>query len=115
MGISATMVEIIYQPYSLSLSPVGTVFANGDDFGSLEGYKLSSDLISPVSGTILEINSPLINTKGVIISAINDDPYNAGWLVVVQLSDVSELNALMSPQSYSYLVQGEGLQTNGPV
>jgi glycine cleavage system H protein len=109
MGVTVTMVEILYEPYNLSLSPVGTTLASGDDFGSLEGYKLSTDLTSPVSGTLVQINNFLIaqSGQGAVIFPTNDDPndaYNSGWLVVIQLSKPSELNALLTPQSYRALV-----------
>ena len=107
VGITTTMVEIIYQPYNISLSPVGTTLAKEDDFGAIEGYKLSADLTSPVSGTVIEINNSLIelSKSNVIITPINDDPYNSGWLIIVRLSNPAELNSLLSPQSYMALPQ----------
>jgi glycine cleavage system H protein len=107
VGITTTMVEIIYQPYNISLSPVGTSLAKEDDFGAIEGYKLSSDLISPISGTVIQINNSLIgiSKSNVIITPINDDPYNAGWLIIVRLSNPAELNFLLSAQSYMDLPQ----------
>jgi glycine cleavage system H protein len=107
IGITTTMVDILYEPYNLSLSPVGTVLASDDDFGAVEGYKLSADLTSPVSGTLVQINNFLIDlakqgSSG--ISPLDNDPYNSGWLVVVQLSKPSELNLLLTPQAYRDLV-----------
>ena len=107
MGITTTMVEILYEPYNLSLSQVGTTLASGDAFGIIAGYKMTADLISPVSGTLVEINNFLIGLGkqgSALISPINDDPYDAGWMVVVQLSKPDELKSLMSAQSYRDLV-----------
>jgi glycine cleavage system H protein len=102
MGVTTTMVDILAEPYSLSLPPVGTQLNSGDDFGSIEGYKLTSDLISPVSGIIIEANSYLTIPvgQGGNIQPINNDPYGAGWLVVMQLSNPSELSSLLTPQQY---------------
>ena len=107
MGITTTMVDILNEPNKLSLSPVGTVLASDDDFGSIEGFKLSADLSSPVSGTLVQINDFLIELAklgSAGISPIDNDPYNSGWLVVVQLSKPSELNSLLTPQAYRDLV-----------
>jgi glycine cleavage system H protein len=101
------MVDILSEPYSLSLSPVGTQLNAGDDFGSMEGYKLSTDLISPVSGIIIEANSYLTIPvgQGGNIQDINVDPYGLGWLVIMQLTKPSELSSLLTPQQYINYVE----------
>ena len=102
MGVTPTMVDILAEPYGLSLSPVGTNLNSGDGFGSIEGYKLSVDLVSPISGIIIEANSYLTIPvgQGGNIPPINNDPFGAGWLVVVQLTANNELNSLLTPQQY---------------
>jgi glycine cleavage system H protein len=102
MGVTPTMVDILSEPYNLSLSPVGTNLNSGDNFGSLEGYKLSIDLISPISGIIIEANSYLTIPvgQGGNIPPINNDPFGAGWLVVAQLASNNALSSLLTPQQY---------------
>jgi glycine cleavage system H protein len=106
MGITTTMVEILYNPYNLSLSQVGTTLANGDAFGNIEGFKMSADLISPVSGGVIQINDSLISLakQGTPINPMINDPYNSGWMLVVQLSNLAELSDLVTPQRYVELV-----------
>jgi glycine cleavage system H protein len=105
MGITPTMVEILSEPYNISLLRVGETLYQGSSFGTIEGYKMTSDLISPVSGTIIQFNdfmASLVQTG--LIRPINDDPFNSGWMIVVQISKPDELKSLLSPQKYKELV-----------
>jgi glycine cleavage system H protein len=107
MGITTTMVEILYNPYNLSLLPVGSSVTADDAFGNIEGFKMSADLITPVSGTVIQINDNLISMAklGTPIDPIINDPYNSGWMLVVQLSNLAELGDLVTPQKYIELVE----------
>ncbi len=67
-----------------------------EPFGTIEAVKAVSELFSPVSGTVTEVND-LLQDKPELI---NQDPYDKGWMIKVQLSDVSELDSLMSPEDY---------------
>lgn len=67
----------------------------GEDFGALESVKAASDLISPVSGTITEVNEALEDEP----ELINQDAYE-NWIIKVQMSDKSELDALMDAAAY---------------
>lgn len=68
----------------------------GEEFGALESVKASSDLISPVSGEVCEVNAELENSP----ELINSDPY-ANWIIKVKISDESELDALMDAAAYA--------------
>ena len=70
----------------------------GEEFGALESVKASSELISPVSGVVIEKNEELEDRP----ELINEDAYSA-WVIKVQLSDPSELDALMSAEAYQNL------------
>ncbi len=70
----------------------------GEEFGALESVKAASDLISPVSGTVEEVNGELDDNPG----NINADAY-ASWIIKVKLSDKSELDSLMSAEQYKEL------------
>jgi glycine cleavage system H protein len=70
----------------------------GEEFGALESVKASSELISPVSGVVIEKNEELEDRP----ELINEDAYSA-WIIKVKLSEPSELDALMSAEAYKNL------------
>jgi glycine cleavage system H protein len=84
----------------------GTEVTSGQAFGEVESTKSVSDIYSPVSGRIAERNGVLSETPDLV----NRDPYGEGWMVVVEMSDPSELNRLMNAASYREMVEeaGEG-------
>ena len=67
----------------------------GEDFGAVESVKAASDLISPVSGTVVEVNEALEDKP----ELVNEDPY-ANWIIKVELSDKTELDNLMDAKAY---------------
>ena len=71
----------------------------GEDFGAVESVKAASDLISPVSGTVVEINEALNDNP----ELVNNDPYE-NWIVKVQLSDAAEVENLMSAEAYKAMI-----------
>ncbi|MCZ6559691.1 MAG: glycine cleavage system protein GcvH [Gammaproteobacteria bacterium] len=80
---------------------VGSVVASGDAFGVVESVKAASDLLSPVGGEVLEVNSALDDTP----EMVNTDPYGDGWLVRMQPSDASELDSLMDAAAYEQFLE----------
>ena len=75
---------------------VGTTIAKDSPYAEVESVKAVSDVIAPLSGEIVEVNTALGDKP----EAINDDPYGEGWMVKVKLSDVSETESLMDPAAY---------------
>ena len=71
----------------------------GDDFGAVESVKAASDLISPVSGEVVEVNEALADSP----ELINSDPY-ANWIIKVKLSDASEIEKLMDAAAYKSFI-----------
>ncbi|MCB9182862.1 MAG: glycine cleavage system protein GcvH [Flavobacteriales bacterium] len=71
-------------------------------FGTVEAVKTVSDLFMPVSGTITEVNPALASDAAVV----NSDPYGAGWMVRVKLSDPAQVDGLLSADAYKELVGG---------
>ena len=71
----------------------------GEEFGEIESNKAVSDLKSPVTGTVLEVNEELVDFAG-DEHPVNVDPYKSGWLIKVQVSDDSELDNLMDEEGY---------------
>jgi glycine cleavage system H protein len=88
--------DVVY----VDIPPVGTAVTGGDPFGEVESTKSVSDIYSPVSGRIVERNDVLDKSP----ELINSDPYGQGWLVVVEASDPSELDALMDAGAYGDMV-----------
>lgn len=74
----------------------GSSASAGDVIGEVESTKSVSDIYAPVSGEIVAVNESLDENPG----AINSDPYGAGWLFDVKLSDASELDSLLTADDY---------------
>ena len=75
---------------------VGTTVTKDESYAEVESVKAVSDVIAPLSGEIVEVNTALGDNP----EAINDDPYGEGWMVRVRLSDPGERDALMDAKSY---------------
>jgi glycine cleavage system H protein len=78
------------------LPEVGKTVRKGDPYAEVESVKAVSDVIAPMSGEIVEVNDALSTGP----EAINDDPYEGGWMVKVRLSDPSEVDSLMDADAY---------------
>ncbi|MEA2307238.1 MAG: glycine cleavage system protein [Solirubrobacteraceae bacterium] len=75
---------------------IGKQITGGEPYAEVESVKAVSDVIAPMSGEIVEVNTSLADTP----EAINEDPYGAGWMVKVRLSDAGEKEGLMDSTSY---------------
>ena len=84
----------------VELPEVGTDVAQMDTFGTIEAVKSVSDLFSPVSGKVAEINGALEDDPMVI----NRDPYGEGWMIKVELNDAGELDQLLDAGAYKNLI-----------
>ena len=85
----------------VDLPKVGETLEAGKIFGSVESVKAVSDLYSPVSGTVTEVNDDLPeNTE-----LVNEDCYGDGWMVKIELSDPTDLDELMTAAEYETFVQ----------
>ncbi len=80
----------------VDLPDVGDEFGAGEDFGALESVKASSELITPVSGSVTARNEELEDKP----ELINEDPYKA-WIIKIEMSDSSELDSLMNAAAYA--------------
>lgn len=70
-------------------------------FGTVEAVKTVSDLFMPIGGDITEFNAALEDTP----EAVNEDPYNTGWMIKLKMEDPCQLNDLLSPDQYKELIQ----------
>jgi glycine cleavage system H protein len=84
----------------LDLPVPGTQVGQGHKMGEVESVKAVTDIFAPVSGQVVETNQTVIDEPGLV----NKDPYGAGWLVKMELSKPSELDALMDSDKYDEFV-----------
>ena len=75
---------------------VGTAVQRGEPYTEVESVKAVSDVVAPMSGEVVEANDTLKDSP----EAINDDPYGAGWMVKVRLTEPGERDALMDAEAY---------------
>ncbi|CAL9758945.1 unnamed protein product [Musa acuminata subsp. burmannicoides] len=87
----------------VELPESGVAVAKGGSFGAVESVKATSDVNSPVSGEVIEVNGKLTETPGLI----NTSPYEDGWMIKVKPSDPSELNSLMGSKEYTKCCEEE--------
>ena len=86
------------------IKPVGTALSIGDEVAVIETIKVNISLVSSVKGKVIEINPAMESTP----EAINQDPYGAGWLVVIEASHwEADQAALLDPQAYFTLMKGQ--------
>jgi len=88
--------DIVY----VEVETEGETLAREEVFGTVEAVKTVSDLFMPVSGEITAFNEAIEDAP----ESVNNDPYGDGWMIKVQLSDISELDDLMSADDYKELV-----------
>lgn len=84
----------------VELPEVDDDIAEGDTFGSVESVKTVSELYAPVSGKVVEVNEELEDSP----EFVNESPYENAWMIKVELSDESELDALMDANAYSEMI-----------
>ena len=84
----------------VELEPVGSEIDRDDTFGSVEAVKAVSDLFMPLSGTITAHNEEIESNP----ELVNEDPYGAGWMIKITLSDPGEVDGLLSAADYAAMV-----------
>ena len=103
VGITAFAVESLGDIVYLELPAVGDQLTQDGQFGEVESVKAVSELYSPVSGKVAEVNQGVADTPEVV----NDSPYGDGWLLKVEIDDESELDNLMTADQYDQLLTSE--------
>jgi glycine cleavage system H protein len=83
VGIDALGLEALGEIAYISLPAAGVSVQRGEAVGTLEAAKMTSSLIAPISGTLLTLNKPAMRDPQIV----NDDPYNQGWLVVIEANN----------------------------
>jgi glycine cleavage system H protein len=96
IGISHFAQDALGDIVFIDMPKVGAVVKGGQQIGEVESTKTTSTIYTPVSGTIAKINADLKDHPEVV----NSDPYGKGWMVVIDLSSVSEVEKLMTAEQY---------------
>jgi glycine cleavage system H protein len=81
---------------------VGSTVAAGDSFSEVESTKSVSDIYAPVSGTVVAVNGDLANAP----DALNSDPYGAGWICDIEMSNSADVDNLLDAVGYQALIDG---------
>lgn len=97
IGITDYAAEKLGDIVYVELPRVGDVFTTGQSFGVIESVKSVSDLYSPVSGKVVEVNETLSDHP----EAITEDSYERGWIVKIEMEDPTEAEGLMDSDTYS--------------
>lgn len=84
----------------VELEPTGFEFDKDEVFGTVEAVKTVSELYAPVGGEIIEVNDDLEDDP----ELVNNDPYKSGWMVKIKVSDVSQLDELLSDEDYQDMI-----------
>jgi len=101
IGVSDFAQEQLGEVVYVEMPEVGSKIVAGDEFGSIESVKASSELYSPISGEVLEVNETLQDSP----ENVNQSPYDDGWMVKVKLEDMGETHGLMDSEGYAYHIQ----------
>lgn len=91
--------DIVY----CDLPEVGRTIHHEEVFGSVESVKAVSDLFSPVTGEVTEINEEAIDSP----ELINEDPYTSGWMMIIALEDMHEVDALLTADQYEEFINSD--------
>ena len=96
IGLSDLLQQMVSDVYFVELAEIGTHVEFGDELGSFESSKIAMEIISPLSGTVIEKNNLLEDNP----EFVNEYPYEKGWLYVIQPDDSSELDLLKTADEY---------------
>jgi glycine cleavage system H protein len=101
VGITDFAQEQLGDVVYVELPDVGDPVKKGESFGVVESTKAVSELFAPMSGKVVEVNDPLSDAP----ETVNGDPYEEGWMIVIEPSDPKELDALMDAKAYRTFVE----------
>jgi len=87
----------------VELPQPGTILDAGDELGSIESVKAVSELFSPVTGEVVEINEALADNPALV----NTDPYGDGWMIRMAVKDATEVDELMTAEEYDEYIEKE--------
>ena len=91
--------DIVY----IELPEIGTVLQKGDNVAEIESVKAVGELMMPLSGKIIEVNTGLADNP----ESVNSSPYGTGWMVKIEINNKSEINELLTVKAYKEIVETE--------
>jgi glycine cleavage system H protein len=103
LGITDYAQETLGEILSVEFPEIDTYVERDETFGSIESTKAVIDLISPVSGTVVSNNEDITDDIGII----NSDPHDTGWLVVIEMNDLEQLDDLLDASDYHDFIMQE--------
>ncbi|CAD6213512.1 GSCOCG00004107001-RA-CDS [Cotesia congregata] len=103
VGISNYAQDALGDVVYAQLPDVGTTIKKEEEVGALESVKAASEIISPITGKVIEKNTLVENKPGLI----NTSPYKDGWLFKVKVDDVNEIKSLMNEESYEEFLKSD--------
>ncbi|PZP79046.1 MAG: glycine cleavage system protein GcvH [Stenotrophomonas maltophilia] len=103
VGISDHAQGLLGDLVYVELPEVGATAKAGEQIAVVESVKAASDVYSPISGTIVEVNSALSDKP----ETINEDAYGDGWMFVVEVSNTDEFNELLDPDAYAEALEDD--------
>jgi glycine cleavage system H protein len=96
VGVTQFAVEQLGDVTQVELPREGEMLKVRDVFGTVESVKAVSDLFAPVSGKVVKINTPLVDSP----EYVSEDPYDGGWMITIEITNAEELGKLMSSEAY---------------
>jgi len=101
VGITDYAQDKLDEILSVELFPVDSSVEQGEPFGVIESVKVTTELISPVSGEIISVNEDLADDVGIL----NSDAYDTGWMIAVEIRDLGELDTLLDAEAYEDYIE----------
>ena len=100
LGVTWFAVDSIGELVHFEPPEAGATVTKDASYGEVESVKAVSDLIAPLSGEVIEVNQQVVDAP----ETVNEDPYGAGWLIRIRLSDPSEVDALLDVEAYKQVL-----------
>ncbi|MGB9601028.1 MAG: glycine cleavage system protein GcvH [Myxococcota bacterium] len=101
IGITDHAQKLLGDIVFLEISEVGTSANKGEKIGTIESVKAASDIFSPLSGKIIEVNTELSAAP----DTVNKDPYGAAWMAKIEISNPKEMDELLKADDYARLIE----------
>jgi glycine cleavage system H protein len=102
VGITDYAQDALGDVVFVDLPEIGAAVSVGDSIGEIESTKSVSDVYSPLTGTVVEVNSELLDAP----EKVNSDPYGEGWMFTLEIADESAIDELMDAAAYAELTGG---------
>lgn len=102
IGITDFAQDALGDVVFVQVPEIGTAVESGASFSEVESTKSVSDVYAPVAGTVVEVNTSLVDSP----QQLNEDPYGDGWICVIEPHRVSDFQSLMEAEAYRQLIAG---------